>query len=175
MAANVRVRPAFDDDPMLLATLQQSWWRESYRDVLPATVLDMAPDQLAAAWELQLAVGKAFIAEERTHPVGFALISPQVDDEVGAIELIGVVPRWARRGHGGRLMAECARHLRDLGAQWATWWAVERDVSIANFTESIGWQQSGQRRIYDTGEGRLAEIEYCGSLDLQTVIFGGNE
>jgi len=161
------VRPGLPDDALLLATLQRTWWREAYPDLLPADVLDMPADQLAEAWRAQLDTGAALIAEENTHPVGFALVGNHTDDEHrGRIEVLGVLPRWSRRGHGGRLIAHCADLLRRTNAEQGSWWAVEADPAIASFTGGIGWSPTGRRRVLDTGSGRFAEIEYAGTLDL---------
>lgn len=152
---------------MLLATLQRTWWRDAYAALLPPGVLDVEAEQLADAWAAQLVGARGLIAEESTHPVGFALIDPRVgDDGVGQIEVLGVVPRWARRGHGGRLLAESARLLHELGAETGNWWAVESDESIAAFLAGAGWQPAGRRRVLDTGEGQLTEILYAGTLHL---------
>lgn len=164
--AEARVRPALSDDPMVLSALLRTWWRDAYADILPHSVLEMDELQLAESWTMQLVGARALIAEERTHPVGFALVDPRIEDGVGRIELLGVVPRWARRGHGGRLIVEAARILHDAGAETGIWWAIESDDTIASFTAGIGWTPSGKRRVLDTGEGRLTEIQYSGSLHL---------
>lgn len=167
--AEARVRPALDTDALLLATMQRAWWRKAYPDLLPAAVLDADTDQLAQSWSGELAIGSALIAEERTHPVGFALAAADLDGMTGRIEVLGVLPRWSRRGHGGRLLAHCAELLRRAGAERGCWWAVESDPSVANFLAGVGWQPTGRRRVLDTGEGTLAEIEYAGTLDLVLI------
>lgn len=165
--SDARVRPALPDDPPLLAALQRSWWRDAYSELLPANVLDMDEARLAEAWTLQLVGARGLIAEERTHPVGFALVDPRVgDDGIGRIDVLGVIPRWARRGHGGRLLVEAARILHDAGAELGALWAVEADESIAQFLAGAGWAPSGKRRVLDTGEGQLIEIQYSGTVDL---------
>lgn len=164
--AEARVRPALLDDPMVLGALLRTWWRDAYADILPSSVLEMDELALSESWSMQLVGARALIAEERTHPVGFALVDPRVEDGVGRIELLGVIPRWARRGHGGRLMVEAARILHDAGAETGQWWAVESDESIAQFTAGIGWVPSGKRRVLDTGERTITEIQYSGTLHL---------
>lgn len=166
----VGVRPGLPDDVLLLATLQRTWWRDAYADLLPAEVLDVPAEQLAQAWTAQLASGSALIAEENTHPVGFALVAADLDEQRrGRIEVLGVLPRWARRGHGGRLIAHCADLLRAAGAERGVWWAVQSDASIAAFLAGVGWEPTGRRRVLDTGEGSLAEAEYTGTLDLVLI------
>lgn len=163
-----RIRPALPDDTMLLATMQRSWWRDAYGDLLPQALLDAEPEQLADAWAAQLAGARGLIAEEETHPVGFALVDPRPDDDgVGTIEVLGVVPRWSRRGHGGRLLVEAARVLHEAGAETGCLWAIESDETVAQFLAGAGWVPSGTRRVLDTGETRFAEIRYAGTLHLQ--------
>ncbi len=167
---NARVRPALPDDALLLATLQRAWWREAYPDLLPADVLNVDSEAFAQAWASQLSSGTAAIAEENTHPVGFALVNADLDDhQRGRIEVLGVLPRWAHRGHGGRLIAHCAEVLRRTGAEQGSWWAVESDTAITAFLAGIGWSATGRRRVLDTGEGQLSEIEYAGSLELVAI------
>lgn len=164
-----RVRPALDTDALLLATMQRAWWREAYPDLLPASLLEADAERLAESWGAQLAAGTAFIAEENTHPTGFALVAGETQDGTGTIEVLGVLPRWTRRGHGGRLLAHCADRLRRQGAERGCWWAVESDPTIASFLAGVRWSPTGRRRVLDTGEGRLAEIEYGGTLDLVLI------
>lgn len=165
-----RVRPALPDDTLLLATLQRAWWREAYAELLPTEVLDADTDRLAESWTAQLATGSALIAEENTHPVGFALVAAGLDEQRrGRIEVLGVLPRWGRRGHGGRLVARCADLLRRAGAERGAWWAVESDPSVTAFLSGIGWSPTGRRRVLDTGSGSFAEAEYAGTLDLVLI------
>lgn len=171
--AEQRVRTALLDDPMMLAVMQLTWWRDAYSGILPENVLQMDEWALAEQWTAllsgtQQSLGaRGLIAEERTHPVGFALVDPrEITDGVGRIEVLGVVPRWARRGHGGRLLVECARILHDAGAETGAMWAIESDESFAQFLAGAGWGPSGKRRVLDTGSGQLTEIEYSGTLHL---------
>jgi GNAT superfamily N-acetyltransferase len=167
--AEARVRPALDTDALLLATMQRAWWREAYPELLPASLLEADTERLAQSWSAQLAAGSAFIAEENTHPTGFALVAGELDGGTGNIEVLGVLPRWSRRGHGGRLLAQCADQLRRQGAERGSWWAVESDPTITSFLAGVQWSATGRRRVLDTGEGTLAEIEYGGTLDLVLI------
>lgn len=165
--SRARVRPALPEDAMLLATLQRTWWQDAYSDLLPADVLATDPQMLADRWSAQLAGAWVLLAEENTHPVGFALVDPRVANGVGTIELLGVLPRWARRGHGGRLLLEATRRLREAGAATGMWWAPETDTSIEAFLAGVGWAAAGRRRVLDTGDGKLVEIAYTGPVTLE--------
>jgi len=78
-----------------------------------------------------------------------------------------VEPRWGRRGHGGRLLAEAARGLRAKGATRGVVWVPENDdVSVA-FYERAGWERDGTVRTLDAGGRALREIRLTGTLDFQ--------
>lgn len=169
--ANVRTADVQDADT--IAELQIAWWRAAYATVLPASVLGVDPAVLAAAWTQRMPGGTVLLATEGAEPVGFAAVDPTVertqDGVVGTVDVLGVLPRWSRRGHGGRLIATAAGLLRDRGATLGVWWAPEEDATISAFVAGIGWVAQGGRRVLDTGEGTLAEVRYRGSLDLVMI------
>ncbi len=189
--ADATVRPADEGDALLLAELQIQLWQHAYAELLPASVLFTDPAEHARAWAARIATGRpVLIATEGDQPVGFAAvgIDPEGSDtegpalnrpataqsrtaegSLGAVEVLGVLPRWSRRGHGGRLLGEAARCLRGLGAARGCWWAPETDTTIASFLGGVGWLPDGHRRVLDTGESLLGEVRYLGSLELALV------
>jgi GNAT superfamily N-acetyltransferase len=171
--ATADVRIAVASDAEGIATLQIDWWRAAYATVLPAAVLGVDPAVLAAAWAERIAGGTVLLATEGSALVGFAAIDAAVeqttDGPVGTVDVLGVLPRWSRRGHGGRLIATAAGLLRERGATVGVWWAPEDDPTISAFVAEIGWIAQGGRRVLDTGEGTLAEVRYRGSLDLVMI------
>jgi GNAT superfamily N-acetyltransferase len=171
--ATADVRPAVAADVESLALLQLSWWRAAYATVLPAVVLGVDPAVLAASWRDRVAAGTVVLATEGDEVVGFAAIDPAIAGKgvsaVGSIDVVGVLPRWSRRGHGGRLIATVAQMLRDRGAVIGSWWVPEADPSVTAFLFGVGWSPAGERRELDTGEGSLVEVRYSGSLDLVLI------
>lgn len=169
--ADALVRPATPDDAPTLARLQIALWQQAYSELLPASALLADPDRQAQAWSARIAGGgPVFLAFENTEPVGLAAVDDDPDDEGrGQLELLHVLPRWSRRGHGGRLLGAAASYLRGLGLDQATWWAPEPDESIQQFLLGVSWTADGGRRVLDTGEGTLTEIRYAGNLDLVLV------
>lgn len=172
--ADATIRLALESDADTLALLQISWWRAAYATVLPADVLGVEPVVLARSWSPRILQGTVLLAVEGTEPVGFAAVDPTVTVQpdgaaVGSVDVLGVLPRWSRRGHGGRLIATAAGLLRDRGATAGSWWVPEHDVTVSAFLTGVGWAPAGERRILDTGEGTLAEIRYQGSLDLVLI------
>jgi GNAT superfamily N-acetyltransferase len=169
--ADALVRPASPEDAPTLARLQLGVWQQAYSDLLPASALLADPGRQAEVWTARIAAGGlVLIAYEGAEPVGLAATEDEYDGEGrGQLELLHVLPRWSRRGHGGRLLGAAAGHLRGRGATRGTWWAPEVDESVQQFLLGVSWAQDGARRVLDTGEGTFAEIRYAGNLDLLLV------
>jgi GNAT superfamily N-acetyltransferase len=168
--AEARVRTAVESDAEAVALLQIAWWRAAYATMLPAAVLGADPSVLARSWGSRIAGHTVLLATEGAEQVGFAAVDPEVasgnGEVLGSIDVLGVLPRWSRRGHGGRLVATAAGLLRNLGATVGSWWIPERDPIVQAFLAGIGWEPDGGRRAWDTGEDTLVEVRYRGSLDL---------
>ncbi len=162
--ANASVRPAQAGDGLAIATIQLEIWQTCFGEVLPDQVLERPPAELAAEWTAQLA--DALVAVEGAALVGFALV-PRFDGPIGEIGVLYVRPAWARRGHGGRLLAACAARLRASGAASGQWWVPVTDVASNRFAASVGWTRTEDSRSFDTGRGTLRERLWTGSLDLQ--------
>jgi GNAT superfamily N-acetyltransferase len=162
-------------DAAVLAELQIQVWQQAFADVLPAQVVMTDPVAHAETWDARLRQGgPVLLALEGTEPVGFAAVSFGLDDRnllapVGEIEVLYVLPRWGRRGHGGRLLVGAAAELRRIGATMARWWLPESDTATASFLTGAGWSADGVRRELDTGAEPLFEIRYSGSVDLIAV------
>ena len=169
------VRRATANDASTIADLQIQVWQQAFSDLLPAEVVLADPTSHAAAWESRLRHGgPVLLGYEGAEAVGFAAVSGDVDQAnllapIGEIEVLYVVPRWGRRGHGGRLLAGAATELRRLGATGATWWIPQSDRASAAFLNAAGWSADGLRRELDTGAEPIFEIRFSGSVDLVAV------
>ncbi len=168
--ADALVRPAGLDDAPTLARLQLDVWQQAYSELLPTAALFADPDQQSQIWENRVRAAGVLIAFEGLRPVGLAATDTELDDDgAGQLELLHVLPRWSRRGHGGRLLGAAAADLRKLGALRGRWWAPESDPSVPQFLLGAGWAADGGRRVLDTGESTFAELRYAGNLDLLVV------
>ena len=169
--ADALVRPAGPVDAPILARLQLNVWQQAYSELLPAAALLADPDAQAEVWASRVVSGGAvLLAFEGSEPVGLATTDPDLDDRGNAqLELLHVLPRWSRRGHGGRLLGAAVAELRKSGADRGTWWAPETDESVQQFLLGVGWAGDGGRRVLDTGESTFTEIRYSGNLDLILV------
>lgn len=175
LVASSSVRPATVDDGRVIADLQLSVWRQAYATVLPPAALDTDPAEHAAAWAGRIEQGgPVLLAVEGGEPVGFAAIGTTFDPQnllepVGEIEVLHVVPRWGRRGHGGRLLVSAAAELRRLGARSGRWWIPEVDTATTRFLTAAGWAEDGVRRELDTGGAPIVELRWSGLLDLVAI------
>jgi len=173
--AESTVRRATAADAATIAGLQIQVWQQAFSDLLPTTVLFTDPLHHATTWDTRLRQGgPVLLAFEGAEPVGFSAVSAQLDDRnllapVGEIEVIYVVPRWGRRGHGGRLLAGSATELRRLGATSAQWWIPEADPATTLFVAGAGWHADGVRRELDTGADPIFEVRYSGNVDLVVI------
>ncbi len=173
--ATSSVRPATVDDARIVAELQLLVWRQAFATVLPAAALDIDPDRHASSWAERIAQGgPVLLAVEGGEPVGFAALGADVNrrnllDPTGEIEVLHVVPRWGRRGHGGRLLVSATAELRRLGAASGRWWIPQVDTVTARFLTGAGWSEDGLRRELDTGGAPLVEVRYSGTLDLVAI------
>lgn len=169
------VRRATAADAAAIAELQIQVWQQAFADLLPAQVVLTDPLQHAATWEVRLRQGgPVLLAFEGLEPVGFAAVSENLDGRnllapIGELEVIHVVPRWGRRGHGGRLLAAAATELRRLGATTGRWWIPESDRATTGFVSGAGWTADGVRRELDTGADPIFEVRYSGNVDLIVI------
>ena len=169
------VRRATAADARIVAELQIQVWQQAFADLLPSQVVLTDPVGHSDNWALRLRQGgPVLLAFEGAEPVGFAAVSDGLDGRnllapVGEIEVIYVVPRWGRRGHGGRLLAAAATELRRLGATSARWWIPESDRATTSFAGAAGWSADGVRRELDTGADPIFEVRYSGTVNLVVI------
>ncbi len=173
--ADSTVRRATAADAATIADVQIQVWQQAFAELLPTSVVFTDPVQHAASWDARIRQGgPVLLAMEGDAPVGFAAVSSELDDRnllapLGEIEVLYVVPRWGRRGHGGRLLAGAAAELRRIGATSARWWIPESDTASTAFLARAGWSADGVRRELDTGAEPIFEVRFSGTVDLVAV------
>ena len=165
------IRQAGPDDAQLLARLQLDMFAShpAYVEQLPLAVLATGLEQQTAAWAQRLAsIGPVLLATEGSEAVGLTALGPP-EQGPGEIELLLVLPRWTRRGHGGRLLAAASTQLREAGAIRGSVWALAGDPSAEAFLAGVDWHPDGSTRGFDTGEQVLTELRYTGPVDLLLI------
>jgi GNAT superfamily N-acetyltransferase len=175
--STVTVELAGPADAATAADVQLQVWRDGYGDVLPQEVLAELAEHRAEherAWARRITQGgPVLLAREGHEVVGVAGVAAVPDpDGTGEVDVLAVVPRWGRRGHGGRLLAAAAEQLRGTGARTGCCWVVDGNAATAGLLRAAGWQPDGGARTLDTGARPLAEVRWSGTLDLAVVERG---
>jgi GNAT superfamily N-acetyltransferase len=183
------VRPAVVSDVDEIVRIQATTWSLAYAELVPATALEqlVGPDA-RRAWAAAVSAADTehhvLVAVEGDHLVGFCAATtadegdpPGTAAELGArawgeINALLVEPRWGRRGHAGRLLADVAARLRGGGARYGLAWVPESDQASRGFYARSGWQPDGAVRGLDTGAGTVREVRVTGSLDLTLTPAG---
>ncbi|WP_434440229.1 GNAT family N-acetyltransferase [Lentzea sp. E54] len=173
--ADAGVHTATAADLSEIVRIHRETWRLAYAELLPPDVLDtLDADE---AWALAVRGGAVLKAIEGEWIVGFVVASKAPDEEVAkadgslpedaattALLSVLVEPRWGRRGHGTRLVAEAARRLAATGATRGIAWVPEADKASRNFYERLGWTGDGTVRTLDAGGRPVREVRVSGPL-----------
>ncbi|MFD4675363.1 GNAT family N-acetyltransferase [Lentzea sp. NPDC058450] len=173
--ADAGVQIATAADLQEIVRIHRETWRLAYAELLPKDVLDtLDADE---AWSLAVHSGAVLKATEGEWTVGFVVASKAPDEEVAkadgslpddadttALVSVLVEPRWGRRGHGTRLVAEAGRRLQETGASRGIAWIPEADKASKSFYERLGWTGDGTVRTLDAGGRPLREIRVSGEL-----------
>jgi GNAT superfamily N-acetyltransferase len=179
--AEATVRAAEPSDAEEIARIQLATWRAAYAELLPAEVLAaLDADEAAATWRHTIEQGPArvFVALEGDWFVGFCAAGAAPQDEsadaagvpvpdaerVALVSTLLVEPRWGRRGHGGRLLANAGLAMLQSGLARGICWVAEADKASLHFWERAGWVTDGTVRTLDAGGRPLREIRLTGTL-----------
>ncbi len=169
------MRAARPGDVPEIARVQVDTWRTAYRKFLPATVLDaLTPDRARAAWDAAVTspptpAHRVLVATETDRLVGFVALGPSEEDDAApgeaAVLALLVEPRWGRRGHGSRLLAAAADHLRADRTTRVVAWVPDADQASGRFYASAGWERDGAARTLEADGGTVREARWHVRLD----------
>lgn len=179
--ADASVREARVGEGGDLARIQRAAWGRAGSG-LPAAVLDrLVADDVVSMWARSIEAPPTpghhvLVAAEQTWLVGFAAFGPAEIERPapgdGDLEPAGprhsgptaeiatllVEPRFARRGHGSRLLAATVDLARVDGVTRLITWVPEDDPSATSFFTSAGWAEAGLIRTLDADGTPLREI-----------------
>src|SRR5882672_307158 len=120
----LEIRPATLADVDAIAAIHVEAWRETYRGLLPDSLLDQLSipsraEQWRRALERDAAITSIFVAAPATSdPIGFVAGGPRRGAATAAaaeVYALYVLQRAQRQGIGRRLMQALAIALRDRG------------------------------------------------------------
>jgi GNAT superfamily N-acetyltransferase len=171
----IDIRPATVQDAAAIAEVQVASWREAYRGLLPAEVLDnMSTAHRRERWSSILADGMprtaTLVATTDNSIVGFVSIGPcrceHPADGDGELSALYLRPdRW-RRGIGSQLHAAALAGMRSFGFDNAILWALVGNERAFSFYRRHGWREDGADRIERRPDGtELPEIRFRRRLD----------
>lgn len=173
--ADVSVRLARATDVPALAEVQVSAWRTTYADVLPRAALDaLEPAAVEAAWRAAVTDppdprARVLVAVDAGQAVGLVTTAPAGDDDLdanrwGEVGPLVVLPERRRAGHGSRLLAAAADHLRGDGFGYAVTWVLAADEVTQRFLAAAGWDADGASRTLDMAGTPQRELRLATDL-----------
>jgi GNAT superfamily N-acetyltransferase len=101
---------------------------------------------------------RVWVAVRGVTIVGLAVC--RVDDGVGELQSLYVVPAEWGSGAGGRLHEAALDGMRALGARHATLWVVEANTRARRFYERQGWEPDGETKQTKLSDLDLTELRY---------------
>jgi GNAT superfamily N-acetyltransferase len=147
----------------------------AYGGVLPErTVTGLTPEALLPAWQQAISnpggpAHATFVATYADLVVGFADAGPSPDPDAGPADgllaVLAVDLAHQRAGHGSRLLAAVADHLREHGMATLSAWVPEFDLARGALLRAAGLQPDGaQRRYRGAGDAEVVELRLTARL-----------
>jgi ribosomal protein S18 acetylase RimI-like enzyme len=160
-----RIRRATAADCEAIATVHVVGWRESYRGLMPDSVLDaLSIAERAAMWRRSLTESptSVLVAETGTALVGFAAGGTRRGDAFahdGELYAIYVLRTAQGAGVGSRLLRETAAALAERRFASLALWVLRANFNARQFYHRHGGRMVAER-IEDMRGHQLAEIAY---------------
>ncbi|MFM9865040.1 MAG: N-acetyltransferase family protein [Micropepsaceae bacterium] len=141
------IRPATVTDAQALGELHVRVWNETYRGIMPDTLLDrLDAEKSAQTWREQMPALREkrqtlVVAEAGGALVGFAGCGPRRKEKLasdGEIYMINIASTAKRRHTGTRLMLAMAGALTADGFEDVGLWVLEKNLPARAFYERLG-------------------------------------
>jgi GNAT superfamily N-acetyltransferase len=174
----VILRRAHEADAGGIAEVHVETWRQAYRGLIPAAVLDAVDlDKRERMWHTELqtlaADRRPWVAVSPDRIVGFVSVGGSRDDNAassqGEIYAIYVLAECWSRGVGRNLLARAERDLLAHGYSEAILWCLAANQRARDFYEQVGWHADGTEKTRDFGGEQVAEVRYRIALDKSRV------
>lgn len=171
------VRPAHPSEAASIARVHDQCWRDTYRGMMPATVIERATlARRKAMWERILSAPAdarcAYVVEDRgIGIIGCAWGGPEESgDFVYHAELLGIylLPAYQGRGLGRALFNAVAANLLRQRYPSLLLWALMENQHARRFYEALGGRWLRERETEMDG-GTIREVAY-GWADIRRLI-----
>jgi GNAT superfamily N-acetyltransferase len=171
----VEVRHAEVADARQIAEVHVASWQVAYRELLPASDLDLLEVSQFESWrrrriEAMDRSNSATLVVEDGGVVGFVDVGPTRDEhldesEVAELYAIYLDPeRWGE-GHGRALIVAAEEAMAGLGFRSAMLWVLEGNARARAFYEGAGWEPDGGRQLERIISTELYEVRYAKALE----------
>lgn len=167
------VREAVLADALAIAEIHVAAWQETYRGLLPSSLLDsLETSEKLGLWQevLSLAAEQddvaVCVARVGGDCVGFASMRPQPDGGLRAagfgaeVSALYVLKQAQGRGLGRELMRWLAVQVGVAGLHGASLWVLESNKNARGFYEALG------------GEPVAERLELRGGAEVRAVAYG---
>jgi ribosomal protein S18 acetylase RimI-like enzyme len=143
------IRPAQVEDANAIAAVHVAVWNETYRGIMPDTLLDrMNVEERARAWAARIPAlatnRQTLMVADDGDVVGFAGCGPRRGDHLpsdGEIYMVNLLSRAKRKHIGAKLMHAMAEALEHSNFQSAGLWVLEKNLPARAFYARLGGTQ----------------------------------
>jgi RimJ/RimL family protein N-acetyltransferase len=161
----VTIREASPDDVEAAVRAYEESWNATLAPLLGKTLGELVPfdarvESFRTGLERTSPDAKVWVAEREGEIVGVAVYT-RIDDEVGELKGLYVVPEAWGTGAAQELTAVALEAMRAAGRRVAVLWVVEANGRARRFYEREGWTAEDVRR-----ESPLGPVEVRYRLDL---------
>ena len=176
------VRRASACDAEAIASVHVTSWQETYRDLMPSSILDgLSVEDRANRWRKALNDAPAsgdlavFVASTPENKiVGFGACGQQRSNELdsgqfdGEFQAIYILAAFQRLGLGKMLMIEMAQCLLRSGCNGGSLWVLRDNRHARRFYEGLDGRVVAERKEKRSQDVIFQEVAY-GWSDLSTI------
>ena len=172
-AGSWTVRIATVSDAEAIESVRIATWKACYRGIVPDAYLDDLSVQSSRVDQMRRAIDRAdeggrVVAVTDSQVIGMGIAGPpeddQVQDGIGEIYAVYVLPEWQGRGVGRLLLDRLTASLRALGYRAAILWTLRDRHPTRRFYEANGWTFDGAE--VEWGKGfTVPVVRYSCNLD----------
>lgn len=161
------VRPLELGDAEAVARIHVDSWRQAYRGLMPAEVLDgLSPRNRYLYWKQRFHEGRrALVLESGGKVVGFADYGPARESEAGEIYAIYLDPGIWQKGGGSLLFREALKILKEQGFREVIVRVLEGNTPACRFYEKHGLVRVGELRMIRVAGLDLPHLTYRGAIE----------